>query len=282
MRRDVQLLLGAHVGIGGGFDNAVKSGLSINADVIQIFTRNQMQWKAKPIPSEDAERFRAAYAESGLKGIVAHGSYLINLASPEDKHRRTSVNAAVDEMTRCSQLGVQTYIFHPGSHVGSGDEKGENMEVKSIREVLRLTEGLEVSMALETMAGQGNVICRTFESAAHVLDAVDSSRLGICMDSCHIFAAGYDIRDVKRLKATMKKFSDTIGYERLFAVHLNDSKADLGRRVDRHENIGKGKIGVEGFRGLMHTSRLSGVPMILETPGGESAYRRELKTLRKL
>ncbi len=276
------MLLGAHVGIGGGFENAVTSGLSIKADAIQIFTRNQMQWKAKPIEQSDAEQFRTVYGESGLKSIVAHGSYLINLASPEDRLRRISIEAAVDEMTRCGQLGVQTYIFHPGSHMGSGDEKGENTEVESLREVLRQTEGSDVRMALETMAGQGNVICHSFESIARILDAVDSPRLGTCIDSCHIFAAGYDIRNVKGLNATMKKFRDTIGMKRLLAFHLNESRADLGKRLDRHENIGRGKIGIEGFRALMHYRGLSRVPMILETPGGEKAYRKEISTLRKL
>ncbi len=276
------MLIGAHVGIGGGFQNAVASGLAIKADTIQIFTRNQMQWKAKPIEESDAERFRAVYAESGLKGIVAHSSYLINLASPDDKLRRTSVHAVVEEMERCRRLGVPTYIFHPGSHVGSGDTKGEATEARSIREVLNRTESSDVRMALETMSGQGNVICRSFESVANVIDAVDSPRLGACIDSCHIFAAGYDIRDAKRLNSTMKMFRDTIGIERLLAFHLNDSKADIGMHLDRHENIGRGKIGIAGFRALMHYRGISRIPMVLETPGGEKAYKKEIAMLRKL
>ncbi len=282
MRTGEPLLLGAHVGTGGGFRNAISSGLSIKADAIQIFTRNQMQWKARPILEDDAASFRTAYAESKLKGIVAHGSYLTNLASPVNSSRRISIEAVVDEMKRCEQLGIKTYIFHPGSHVNSGEEKGEKREVESIREVMRLTEGSVVKMALETMAGQGNVICHRFEAVSGILDAVDSNRLGACIDTCHIFAAGYDIRDVKHLNATMKNVRETIGIKRVMAVHLNDSRADIGKRLDRHENIGKGKIGIGGFRALMHSGGLSRIPMILETPGGENMYRKEIEMLRKL
>lgn len=275
------MLLGAHVGTAGGFSNAVKAGKEIRADIIQIFTRNQMQWRAKPIDEADAEKFRSDFAASKLKGVIAHGSYLINLASPEKKLRKMSVEAVVEEVTRCSQLGIGTYIFHPGSHVGSGDKKGEKREAESLREVISRTAKLPVKLALENMAGQGNVICHDFGAIAGVIEMTGSERLGVCIDTCHLFASGYDIRDRKSLAATMKEFKAEIGMKKLLAFHLNDSKGELGCRLDRHENIGKGKIGIEGFRALMHYPGLSRIPMALETPGGKN-YKQEIALLRKL
>lgn len=275
------MLLGAHVGTAGGFSNAVKAGEEIKADIIQIFTRNQMQWKAKPIDAADAEKFRDDFARSRLKAVIAHGSYLINLASPEKNARKMSINAAVEEVMRCGQLGIGTYIFHPGSHVGSGDRKGEKREAESLGEIISKTADLPVKLALENMAGQGNVICHDFGAIANVIEMTGSGRLGVCLDTCHLFASGYDMRDRKTLAATMKEFKAEIGMNRLLAFHLNDSKGELGCRLDRHENIGKGKIGTEGFKALMHYPGLSKIPMALETPGGKR-YRQELALLRKL
>ncbi len=275
------MLLGAHVGTAGGYVNAVTSGEELNADVIQIFTRNQMQWKPKPLDRRAALDFREAFKSSRLKAAVAHGSYLINLATPEKKLRAMSVKAVLDEVGRCDALGIGAYIFHPGSHVGSGEEKGEAREAESLTEILSATENMDVKLALEGMAGQGNVICHDFQAIRRVLDAVDSERLGVCIDTCHMFAAGYDMRDEDSLAETMHHFKKEIGMKKLLAVHLNDSKGELGCRRDRHENIGKGKIGIDGFRALMHYPGLGRIPMALETPGiGE--YRREIELLRKL
>ena len=273
--------LGAHVGIGGGYSNAVTSGVEIAADVIQIFTRNQMQWKAKPIEDEAARRFREDFKSSKLKAVVAHGSYLTNLASPEKKGLKTSIDAVLDEIGRCEKLGIDTYIFHPGSHVGAGDEKGEKTEARSLSYILEKTEGCSVRLALENMAGQGNVICHHFDSISRIIEDVDSERLGVCLDTCHLFAAGYDIRGKASLHATMGEFKEKIGMKRLLAVHLNDSKGELGSRRDRHECIGKGRIGIEGFRQLMHYPGLSRIPMALETPNPDG-YKREIALLRKL
>ena len=275
------MLLGAHVGIGGGFTNAITAGEEIDADIIQVFTRNQMQWKAKPIEEEASAEFRKAFRASSLKAIVAHGSYLTNLASPEKKTLGMSIGAVVEELGRCEQLGIGIYIFHPGSHVGKGDRKGELTEAESIKNVLSRTDGMHVKLALEIMAGQGNVICHDFGAIANVLGMVGSERLGVCLDTCHLFAAGYDLRDGESVSATMGQFKREIGMRRLLAVHLNDSKGDLGSRKDRHENIGKGKIGREGFSALMHYPGLARVPMALETPGG-TKYRQEIALLRKL
>jgi len=276
------MLLGAHVGIGGGFSKAVTSGISIKADAIQIFTRNQMQWKAKPIDEDDAELFKTAFRESGLKSVVAHGSYLTNLASGEQTAANKSVEAVIDEICRCDLLGIHTYVFHPGSHVGAGEEIGLRREAENLIKILDATSGCEVNLALETMAGQGNVICSRLESIAEVLKHVDSVRLGVCVDTCHIFAAGYDIRDKSGFDRFMNSFRKTIGIRKLIAVHLNDSKTELGSHIDRHENIGKGKIGIAGFRAVMNTDTLSKIPMLLETPGGEKVYAREIRLLRGL
>jgi deoxyribonuclease-4 len=274
------MLLGAHVGISGGFPKAIASGISIKADAIQIFTRNQMQWKAKPIDAGDAERFRAAFRESRLKAVVAHGSYLTNLAGGDKTATDRSVDAVIDEIGRCGLLGIDTYIFHPGSHAGAGEESGLRREGENLKKILDATTGCEVSLALETMAGQGHIICSRLESIAEVLKDVDSSRLGVCVDTCHIFAAGYDIAEKSGFDTFMKGFRRTIGMKRLMAVHLNDSKTELGSHVDRHENIGKGKIGIECFRTIMNTEALSKIPMLLETPGGEGVYAREIRLLR--
>lgn len=275
------MLIGAHVGTGGGIANAVSNGEKLNADVIQIFTRNQMQWNAKPLDPGDAQAFRKAFRASRLKSVVAHGSYLTNLASPDRKSRAISIAAVLDEIGRCVQLGIGIYIFHPGSHVGSGDAKGEKAESESLRQILSKTEGLPVKLALENMAGQGNVICHTFSSIASILGMVDSDRLGVCLDTCHLFAAGYDISGKEGLSSTMKEFKSEIGMKKLLAMHLNDSKWELGSRKDRHESIGRGKIGKEGFRALMHYPGLSRIPMALETPGVDR-YKAEIAMLRKL
>lgn len=276
------MLLGAHVGIGGGFSKAVTSGISIKADAIQVFTRNQMQWKAKPIDEDDAELFKTAFRESGLKSVVAHGSYLTNLASGEQTAANKSVEAVIDEICRCDLLGIHTYVFHPGSHVGAGEEIGLRRVAENLIKILDATSGCEVNLALETMAGQGNVICSRLESIAEVLKHVDSVRLGVCVDTCHIFAAGYDIRDKSGFDRFMNSFRRIIGIRKLIAVHLNDSKTELDSHIDRHENIGKGKIGIAGFRAVMNTDALSKIPMLLETPGGEKVYAREIRLLRGL
>lgn len=275
------MLLGAHVGIAGGFGNAITTGEEISADIVQIFTRNQMQWKARPIDEEDAAQFRKDFRASSLKGIVAHGSYLTNLASPDRAALKRSIDAVVDEVGRCAQLGIGVYIFHPGSHVGGGDEKGEKTEASSLTAVLSRTEGMSVRLALENMAGQGNVICHDFLAISRVLQMVGSERLGVCLDTCHMFASGYDMRDSVSLGLTMKEFKREIGMKRLFAMHLNDSREGLGSRIDRHQNIGKGRIGIEGFRALMHYPGLARVPMALETPEAKQ-YRKEIDLLRKL
>ena len=276
------MLLGGHVGIGGGFSNAVSSGIDIGADIIQIFTRNQMQWKAKPIDEEAAVKFRNDFRTSGLKGIIAHGSYLTNLASPEKKTLKMSIGAVIEEVGRCAQLGIGTYIFHPGSHVGAGDEKGSRTEAESLKTVLSKTDKLPVRLAVENMAGQGNTLCHDFGALADILGMVGSERVGVCLDTCHMFASGYDIRDRESLDSTMKEFKKEVGMKRLLAMHINDSKGQLGSRIDRHEKIGKGNIGIEGFGALMHYRGLSRIPMALETPGGEENYREEIALLRTL
>jgi len=276
-----RMLIGAHVSAGGGFENAVVRGVGIKADIIQIFTRNQMQWHSKPLDGREAESFRNALKASGLRCVIAHASYLLNFASPDEGLRKKSVSAALEELGRCEALGVYAYIFHAGSHRGSGEKAGMEAETRSIGEILDGSDA-SVRIAVETMAGQGNVLCNTFEELHDLLQSVGSARLGVCIDTCHIFAAGYDIRDRKSFSSTLKAFNRKVGAGRLIAMHLNDSKGKLGSGRDRHANIGKGEIGKECFASIMHTRSLSGIPMALETPGGEAAYRKEIKLLRSL
>lgn len=276
------MLLGAHVGISGGFHNAIASGEEIGCDVVQIFTRNQMQWKSKPITEEQSRLFREAMEGSSVKMAIAHGSYLMNLASPDSGSRNRSIEAFETEVMRCHSLGIGLYIFHPGSHAGSGESAGMEREVESLKTLISRTEDTGVQLAIENMAGQGDTLCSRFEAIAEILKGVGSSRLSVCLDTCHMFAAGYDIRTASGLKRTLSLFNRTVGQSRLAAFHLNDSKRELGARIDRHENIGKGKIGIECFRALLHTRGIGKLPMVLETPNGESMYAKELKLLRKL
>jgi len=276
------MLLGAHVGISGGFHNAVFRGEEIGCDVIQIFTRNQMQWNAKPITQEQAELFKEAFTKSTVKMAIAHGSYLINLATPEEKSAERAVNAFELEVKRCAALGIPLYVFHPGSHSGTDEASGIDREVKNLKRILDETEDSGVNLALEGMAGQGDTICHTFDSIHEVLRKVDNPRMGVCLDTCHLFAAGYDISSASGVKKVLAEFNEKIGMKLLFAVHLNDSRGALGSHLDRHENIGKGKIGKECFKTLMHMRSLSRIPMALETPNGEKMYSRELKLLRSL
>ncbi|MEM3852643.1 MAG: deoxyribonuclease IV [Methanomassiliicoccales archaeon] len=276
------MLLGAHVGIAGGYTNALAEGEQIGADVIQIFTRNQMQWKAKPLQPDQASDFRAAVKGSRLKAVVAHASYLLNFASPDSSLRSKSIEAALDEIHRCELLGVGVYIFHPGSHSSTSEEEGIQREAESLKTILDRTEEGGVQLALEGMAGQGDTICHSFESIAEVLRRVESKRQMVCLDTCHLFAAGYDMSTAEGVRETLGLFKDKIGMGKLAAIHLNDSKGKRGSRLDRHQNIGKGEIGIEGFKAIVHMKGISRTPMILETPNGDKMYSKEIRLLRRL
>ncbi len=275
------MLLGAHVSIAGGLYQAPVRGSQLGCDSIQIFTKNQRQWRAKPLAQVDAENFKLALRNSRVKMAVAHDSYLINLGSEKDELLEKSRNAFKEEVDRAETLSIPFLVFHPGTN--SNRSAGLRKIADSLNWVNEETRGYKVKELLETTAGQGNVLGYRFEQLAEILGMVsDRKRVGVCLDTAHIFGAGYDIRDEESYGETINQFDDIVGIENLFAIHLNDSKAELGSRVDRHDHIGAGRIGLKGFSILVKDERFGGIPGILETPGVFEDLRRNLEKLRWL
>jgi len=275
---------GAHMSIAGGIDNALVRGKKIGCDTIQIFTKNANQWKAKEISKEEVLRFEEKRKKTGISPVVAHNSYLINIASPDDTLYKKSIEALFIEMKRAELLSLPYLIIHPGSHTGSEEGAGLQRIADALNSLHNKTDGFTVKILLETTAGQGTSLGHTFEQLAAIIDRViKRERLGLCLDTAHLFAAGYNIRTKKGYEETMKNLHDVIGIERVNIFHINDSKKPLGSRVDRHEHIGKGYIGKEGFRPLLKDKRFSHVPMILETPKkSDKEDIANLRILRKL
>lgn len=256
--------------IAGGLERAVERGQSVGCETIQIFTKNNNQWRGRPLLEIDARRFRQALASSPVRFAFAHDSYLINLATPARTLLERSREAFVDEMERSEQLGLRYLVLHPGAHVGSGEEAGIRTIAESFDWIFKRTAGLQVEVLIETTAGQGTNLGFRFEQIRAILGRVrHEERLGVCADTCHLLAAGYDLRTEEGYEATFGSFDRTIGLDRLKAFHLNDSKKPLGSRVDRHEHIGKGHLGTEPFRRLVNDPRFRNHPMVLETPKGE-------------
>ncbi|EGT49065.1 hypothetical protein CAEBREN_30297 [Caenorhabditis brenneri] len=263
--------LGFHVSAAGGLEQAIYNARAEGCRSFALFLRNQRTWNHKPMAKEVVENWHRVILETGfpLDQIVPHGSYLMNAGSPEEDKLQKSREAMVDECRRAEQLGITMYNFHPGSTVGKCT-KEECMKTiaETIDYVVERTES--VVLVLETMAGQGNSIGGTFEELQTIISLVkDKNRVGVCIDTCHIFAAGYDIRTRGVYEEMMRKFEKIIGFSYLKALHINDSKGDLGSNLDRHEHIGQGKIGKTAFELLMNDERLNGIPMILETPEGK-------------
>ena len=283
---EADLLLGAQMSIAGGVDLAPLRGQEVGCRAIQLFTKSSNQWRARPLPTEEIERYRANLQAAGIAQAVAHDSYLINLASTDPALHQRSMAAFLEELERAEALGIPYLVTHPGAHMGAGEEAGLRQVANSLRELLKRTKDYRVQVVLETTAGQGSTLGHRFEQIAVLLDAIGiPERTGVCLDTCHIFAAGYDIRTPDGYADVLSAFDRVVGISHLRVIHLNDSKKDLGCRVDRHEHIGKGAIGLEAFRCLVTDSRLRGRPMILETPkDGDfvSADRRNLNTLRRL
>jgi deoxyribonuclease-4 len=280
-----KLLIGAHMSISGGVFNAFEHGEEVGCATIQIFTKNSNQWKAKELTSEDARKFRESQKKTGISPVVGHNAYLINLASPKKDVYDLSMEAMLVELERAELLGLPYLVMHPGAHLESGEKEGIKQIARSVDKLHQKTKGFKVKMCLETTAGQGSTIGSRFEQLAEIIDRVEESeRLGVCYDTCHTFAAGYDIRTKKTYEETFKLFAQHIGVQKLKLIHLNDSLKDLGSRVDRHQHIGKGKIGLEGFRLLMNDKRWEKIPKILETPkeGGTAKDIENLKLLRNL
>jgi deoxyribonuclease-4 len=278
-------LLGAHMSIAGGVGNAFLHGRNVECDAIQIFTKSSRQWTAKPYSKEEIEQFHANRKETGIAKVIAHDSYLLNLGSPDAALRVRSIQAFIDELERCEILGVSNLIAHPGAHVGAGEVEGIKTIARSLDEVHKACPGYRVRVTLEITAGQGSNLGYRFEHIADIIDAThESDRLRVCFDTEHAFAAGYDLRTDEGYERTFGEFDETIGIERLAAFHLNDSKKEFNSRVDRHEHIGKGFIGVDAFRRLMNDKRFWGLPMCLETPKGPDLKedRENLTLLRSL
>lgn len=263
-------LLGAHQSIAGGYYKAVEIAADLKMDCVQIFTKNNNQWRAKPLDADDVALFRDALAETGLRSPCAHSSYLINLASPNDALWKKSLDAFVVELERADKLGLDGLVIHPGSFVDSSEEAGLGRIVKALDEALERTQELRTEVWLETTAGQGSNLGHRFEHLQFLIEGVqESRRLGVCVDTCHIFAAGYPLKTPSQYDATMEEFDDVVGVQWIRAFHLNDSKRELGSRVDRHENIGEGCLGREPFRHLLNDERFAQHPMYMETPKGE-------------
>jgi deoxyribonuclease-4 len=276
-------LLGAHVPTTGGVPNAPANGRAIGATAIQIFTRNQRQWACKPMGAGEAAAFRSALKGSGVRAVLSHASYLINLASVVPDFLEKSRHALAEEIRRCHLLGIPHAVVHPGAHMGAGEKAGLDAVARSLDHVLRRTRGRAATPLLEVTAGQGTCLGHTFEQLASILDRVkEPERVGICLDTCHLNAGGYDIVSAEGWERTMESFSRTIGLHKLKAVHLNDARSARGSRLDRHERAGRGQLGLETFRRILNDPRLRGIPMVVETPGPLEEWKSEIARLRGL
>jgi deoxyribonuclease-4 len=272
--------------IAGGYYKAVEAASDCQMDCVQLFTKNNNQWRAKPIADEDVKLFRDALEETGIQKPCAHSSYLINLASPKDDLWQKSIAAFAHELERAEALGLLGVVVHPGSYVSSSPEEGLQRIVDGLDEVHRRVPGLKTETWLETTAGQGTNLGWQFEELQFLLENVqETERLGVCVDTCHIFAAGYPIQKKSDYQQTFQTLDETAGLERVRAFHLNDSKKEFGSRVDRHEHIGEGYLGLEPFRHLLNDPRFAEHPMYLETPKEEGETQMDpvnLQTLRAL
>jgi len=268
------LLLGAHMSISGGLDKALIRGHELGCNTIQMFTGNSNRWERRPLKKSQIDLFRETKRETGISPVISHASYLINLASSDEELYEKSLNAVLDEIHRCEQLDIDYLVVHPGFHKGRGEKYGIDRIIGALNKIHNDTAKAGVKIALETTAGQGTALGCSFEQIARIIKGVkESSRLVFCLDTCHIFVAGYDLRTKRNYLDLFRKIDDTIGVENLRVIHLNDSKKDLGSRVDRHEDIGKGIIGMEVFRLIMRDEFLKDIPKIIETPGNMENLR---------
>jgi deoxyribonuclease-4 len=279
------LKLGAHESISGGLHKAFDRAQSVGCDAVQIFVKSNRSWAVKPLTDEDIARFKARASETGIRPVVGHASYLLNLGTPDETLWKKSRDMLIVELARCEALDVPYLVLHPGSHVGTGEEAGMARVAQALGEVHAATLGFRTQILLETTAGQGDSLGRSFEHLAWMIKYTpQGERLGVCLDTCHVFAAGYELRTPEGYAATMGAFDRVIGLGRLKAIHLNDSKGDFGGRKDQHEHIGKGHIGLEGFRHVLNDPRLAELPGLLETPKGDDLHedRENLAALRSL
>lgn len=275
--------VGAHVSASGGVFNAPLNAMKIGAKAFALFTKNQKQWAAKPLEDETIGLFKDNLAKSGIlpKHVLPHDSYLINLGHPEEEKRQKSLDAFIDELQRCSQLGLDRLNFHPGSHLKEiTEEECIDRIAMSMNEAIRRVEG--VNLTIENTAGQGSNLGWRFEHLSAIIERIEEkSRVGVCIDTCHMFTAGYDIRTREAYDATWREFDAIVGFKYLKGMHINDSKPELGSHVDRHDSLGKGKIGLDAFGFIMNDSRMDDIPLVLETID-ETIWAQEIALLYSL
>jgi deoxyribonuclease-4 len=283
----MDLLLGAHFSIAGGLHHAIEESQSYQCTVLQMFTKNATTWRERLLSQKDIDKFKQARQASNIRFIAVHASYLINIAGGEEKKSFLSRNALKQELVRCGQLDIDFLVLHPGSHMGKGEEAGIMRIARNLNKIFDETNGIKTRLLLETTAGQGSSIGCRFEHLAAIIKRIqDRSRIGICMDTSHIFAAGYDISTPAGYRETIHAFDEIVGLAHLHLIHLNDSKKEAGSRVDRHEHIGAGFIGKETFKLIINDARFTNIPKIIETPKGKTRFkdwdRINLNRLRRL
>jgi deoxyribonuclease IV len=267
------LLIGAHCSTEGGLYTVFERAEKINATTIQIFTQNARQWHATKIEPDQIEIYKMNQSKSKVKIVISHDSYLINLCAKDDLIQKKSETAFIAEIQRCNDLGINLLVFHPGSHLGEGEEKGLKKIFETLNRLHKETKNCDVRSVLETTAGQGTNLGYKFEQLKYIIDNIeDKKRIGVCIDTCHIFAAGYEIRDKKSYTNTIKQFDEIIGLDYLKVFHLNDCKSEFGSHVDRHDHIGKGKIGPDAFSFIMKDKKLKHIPKIIETPKSKDLH----------
>ncbi len=278
-------LVGAHMSAAGGLAKAVERAVGVGCRALQVFTKNSNQWAGKALDRADSAAFRKAAREAAIAPLVSHAAYLINLASPDAATRGRSLPALVDEVRRCDAAGIPFLVLHPGSHGGDGEETGLDRIARGLDQVAKRTPGSKTTILLETAAGQGACLGHTFGQLAAIRKRASSkARIGFCLDTCHVHAAGYDVVSRDGWRAMLDEAERTVGLRRIRVIHANDSKKGRGCRVDRHERIGLGAIGEAGFANLMTEAAFAAVPKILETPKDESGEwdRQGLAALRRL
>ena len=286
MKPDRVPLLGAHFSIAKGLHQALYEAKTYGCTALQIFTKNAITWKERTLTREEINRFDQARKQTGITAIASHTSYLINLATPERKKHAMSCNALKQELIRSSMLDIPYVVLHPGAHLGKGKDQGIDKIALSINKIFAQTPDIKIRLLLETTAGQGSGLGHTFKQLALIMDKIENQdRVGICLDTSHVFAAGYDIRTAETYRKVTDTFDAIIGLENLYVIHLNDSKKELGSRVDRHEHIGRGYIGIKAFELLMNDMRFWDIPKIIETPkqkDGPDTHKMNLNRLRSL
>lgn len=276
------MLFGAHESIAGGMHLAVQRGRQATCDTIQVFNKSNNQWRAKPLSPEDIDAFFAAQEETGVTVSASHTSYLINVASPKPELEEKSYAALRVEVVRCNMLRIPNLVMHPGSHLGTGEEKGLQQIADNLNKLFDSFDDNRVTLLLEITAGQGSNLGYRFEHLAWLIEHIeDSDHIGVCLDTCHMLAAGFPLVKPSEYRATMRSFDEIVGIDRVKVLHLNDSRRELGSKIDRHEHIGKGHIGLEGFANVVNDKRFQQVPMIIETPKGKDLAE-DIENLRVL